>query len=136
MEKKHNKIVVFSGNANTVLAEKICDKLAIKGGKAEIGRFSDGEISVKINENVRGKDVFIIQPTCYPSHVNLIELILMVDALRWSSAGRITAVIPYYGYARQDRRVRSERVPISAKVIAGILERSGIDRVLYCRITF
>ena len=130
MEKKHNKIVVFSGNANTVLAEKICKKLAIKGGKAEIGRFSDGEISVKINENVRAKDVFIVQPTCYPSHVNLIELILMVDALRWSSAGRITAVIPYYGYARQDRRVRSERVPISAKVIAGILERSGIDRVL------
>ena len=83
-------------------------KLAIKGGKAEIGRFSDGEISVKINENVRGKDVFIVQPTCYPSHVNLIELILMVDALRWSSAGRITAVIPYYGYARQDRRVRSK----------------------------
>ena len=110
MEKKHNKIVVFSGNANTVLAEKICKKLAIKGGKAEIGRFSDGEISVKINEN-GGKDVFIVQPTCYPSHVNLIELILMVDALRWSSAGRITAVIPYYGYARQDRRVRSERVP-------------------------
>ena len=90
MEKKHNKIVVFSGNANTVLAEKICDKLAIKAGKAEIGRFSDGEISVKINENVRGKDVFIIQPTCYPSHVNLIELILMVDALKWSSAGTVS----------------------------------------------
>ena len=130
MEKRHQKIAVFSGTANLELAEKICKKLALKQGKADIGRFSDGEISVKINENVRGKDVYIIQPTCSPSHVNLIELILMVDALRWSSAGRITAVIPYYGYARQDRRVRSQRVPISAKVIAGILERSGIDRVL------
>ena len=135
MEKKHNKIVVFSGNANTVLAEEISKNLQSKLVR-QIGRFSDGEISVKINENVRGKDVFIVQPTCYPSHVNLIELILMVDALRWSSAGRITAVIPYYGYARQDRRVRSERVPISAKVIAGILERSGIDRVPNCRIAF
>ena len=130
MEKRHQKIAVFSGTANLELTEKICKKLALKQGKADIGRFSDGEISVKINENVRGKDVYIIQPTCSPSHVNLIELILMVDALRWSSAGRITAVIPYYGYARQDRRVRSQRVPISAKVIAGILERSGIDRVL------
>ena len=130
MEKRHQKIAVFSGTANLELTEKICKKLALTQGKADIGRFSDGEISVKINENVRGKDVYIIQPTCSPSHVNLIELILMVDALRWSSAGRITAVIPYYGYARQDRRVRSQRVPISAKVIAGILERSGIDRVL------
>ena len=130
MEKRHQKIAVFSGTANLELTEKICKKLALKQGKADIGRFSDGEISVKINENVRGKDVYIVQPTCSPSHVNLIELILMVDALRWSSAGRITAVIPYYGYARQDRRVRSQRVPISAKVIAGILERSGIDRVL------
>ena len=92
--------------------------------------FSDGEISVKIEENVRGMDVFLIQPTCAPTHENLMELVIMVDALKRSSASRITAVIPYYGYARQDRRVRSERVPISAKVVADILERSGIDRVL------
>ena len=130
MEKRHQKIAVFSGTANLELAEKICKKLALKQGKADIGRFSDGEISVKINENVRGKDVYIIQPTCSPSHVNLIELILMVDALRWSSAGRITAVIPYYGYARQDRRVRSARVPISAKVVADMFASVGIDRVL------
>ena len=130
MQDKTREMVIFTGNANKQLSNNICDELSTKLGSADIGRFSDGEISVKINENVRGKDIYIIQPTCAPTHENFIELILMVDALRWSSAGRITAVVPYYGYARQDRRVRSERVPISAKVMADILARSGIDRVL------
>ena len=130
MNNQTKELVIFSGNANKNLSDAICKELVKDLGDADVGTFSDGEVSVKINENVRGKDVYLIQPTCSPTHKNLIELILMVDALRWSSAGRITAVIPYFGYARQDRRVRSERVPISAKVIADILERSGIDRVL------
>jgi len=130
MNNQTKELVIFSGNANKGLSDAICKELSKDLGDAEVGTFSDGEVSVKINENVRGKDVYLIQPTCNPTHKNLIELILIVDALRWSSAGRITAVIPYFGYARQDRRVRSERVPISAKVIADILERSGIDRVL------
>ena len=130
MNKQKKELVIFSGNANKKLSDEICKELSKDCGDADVGAFSDGEVSVKINENVRGKDVYLIQPTCSPTHKNIIELILMVDALRWSSAGRITAVIPYFGYARQDRRVRSERVPISAKVIADILERSGIDRVL------
>ena len=130
MNNQTKELVIFSGNANRGLSDAICKELLKDLGDADVGTFSDGEVSVKINDNVRGKDVYLIQPTCSPTHKNLIELILMVDALRWSSAGRITAVIPYFGYARQDRRVRSERVPISAKVIADILERSGIDRVL------
>ena len=130
MNNQTKELIIFSGNANKGLSDSICKELLKDLGDADVGTFSDGEVSVKINENVRGKDVYLIQPTCSPTHKNLIELILMVDALRWSSAGRITAVIPYFGYARQDRRVRSERVPISAKVIADILERSGIDRVL------
>ena len=130
MNNQTKELIIFSGNANKGLSNAICKELVKDLGDADVGTFSDGEVSVKINENVRGKDVYLIQPTCSPTHKNLIELILMVDALRWSSAGRITAVIPYFGYARQDRRVRSERVPISAKVIADILERSGIDRVL------
>ena len=130
MNNQKKELIIFSGNANRGLSDAICKELLKDLGDADVGTFSDGEVSVKINENVRGKDVYLIQPTCSPTHKNLIELILMVDALRWSSAGRITAVIPYFGYARQDRRVRSERVPISAKVIADILERSGIDRVL------
>ena len=130
MNNQTKELVIFSGNANKGLSDAICKELLKDLGDADVGTFGDGEVSVKINENVRGKDVYLIQPTCSPTHKNLIELILMVDALRWSSAGRITAVIPYFGYARQDRRVRSERVPISAKVIADILERSGIDRVL------
>ena len=130
MNNQTKELIIFSGNANRGLSDAICKELLKDLGDADVGTFSDGEVSVKINENVRGKDVYLIQPTCSPTHKNLIELILMVDALRWSSAGRITAVIPYFGYARQDRRVRSERVPISAKVIADILERSGIDRVL------
>ena len=121
---------LFAGNATPELAKKIADRLYIKLGDAEVGRFSDGEISIKINENVRGSDVFIIQSTCAPTNDNLMELIVMVDALRRASAGRITAVIPYFGYARQDRRVRSARVPITSKVVADFLSSVGVDRVL------
>jgi len=121
---------LFTGNATPELAQKIADRLYIKLGEAAVGRFSDGEISVAINENVRGSDVFILQSTCAPTNDNLMELIVMVDALRRASAGRITAVIPYFGYARQDRRVRSARVPITAKVVADFLSSVGVDRVL------
>lgn len=121
---------VFAGNAIPELASKIAHRLYIKLGDAAVGRFSDGEISVQINENVRGADVFIIQSTCAPTNDNLMELVVMVDALRRASAGRITAVIPYFGYARQDRRVRSSRVPITAKVVADFLSSVGVDRVL------
>ena len=130
MHSRRPGLVLFSGNGNRSLSEAISKKLSLKLGDSKVERFSDGEISVKIEENVRGMDVFLIQPTSPPAHENLMELVIMVDALKRSSASRITAVIPYYGYARQDRRVRSERVPISAKVVADILERSGIDRVL------
>ena len=122
--------MVFSGNANLALATNIAQELNVPLGKATVERFSDGEISVQINENVRGADVFIVQPTCAPPNRNLMELILMTDALRRASAGRITAVVPYYGYSRQDRRVRSVRVPISAKTIADMIVGSGVDRVL------
>ncbi|MDV6315462.1 ribose-phosphate pyrophosphokinase [Idiomarina sp. HP20-50] len=121
---------LFAGNATPELAQKIADRLYIKLGEASVGRFSDGEISVAINENVRGSDVFILQSTCAPTNDNLMELIVMVDALRRASAGRITAVMPYFGYARQDRRVRSARVPITAKVVADFLSSVGVDRVL------
>ncbi|KAE9529280.1 MULTISPECIES: ribose-phosphate pyrophosphokinase [Testudinibacter] len=123
---------LFAGNATPALAKKISERLYTSLGKATVGRFSDGEINVQINENVRGSDVFIIQSTCAPTNDNLMELIVMVDALRRASAGRITAVIPYFGYARQDRRVRSARVPITAKVVADFLSSVGIDRVLTC----
>ena len=125
-------IKLFAGNATPSLAKKIADRLFCKLGDAVGGRFGDGEISVQINENVRGADVFIIQSTCAPTNDNLMELIVMVDALRRASAGRITAVIPYFGYARQDRRVRSARVPITAKVVADFLSSVGVDRVLTC----
>ncbi|MCL1125330.1 ribose-phosphate pyrophosphokinase [Shewanella surugensis] len=125
-------IKLFAGNATPNLAKKIAERLFCKLGDAEVGVFSDGEISVQINENVRGADVFIIQSTCAPTNNNLMELIVMVDALRRASAGRITAVIPYFGYARQDRRVRSARVPITAKVVADFLSSVGVDRVLTC----
>ena len=125
-------IKLFAGNATPELAQKISERLYISLGDATVGRFSDGEIQVQINENVRGADVFIIQSTCAPTNDNLMELIVMVDALRRASAGRITAVIPYFGYARQDRRVRSARVPITAKVVADLLSTVGIDRVLTC----
>jgi ribose-phosphate pyrophosphokinase len=121
---------LFAGNATPELAQKVAKRLYIEMGQAEVGRFSDGEIAVQINENVRGSDVFIIQSTCTPTNDNLMELIVMVDALRRASAGRITAVIPYFGYSRQDRRVRSARVPITAKVVADFLSSVGVDRVL------
>ncbi|MFA7553751.1 MAG: ribose-phosphate pyrophosphokinase [Spongiibacteraceae bacterium] len=122
--------MVFTGNANPELAARVVDQLHLPLGDASVGKFSDGEISVEINENVRGADVFIIQSTCKPTNDNLMELIVMIDAMRRSSAGRITAVVPYFGYSRQDRRVRSSRVPISAKVVADMMTGVGIDRVL------
>jgi ribose-phosphate pyrophosphokinase len=124
-----NIIKVFSGNANPALAKEICDYLKISLSKVEVRRFSDGEIFVEIGENVRGTDVFIIQPTCTPVNDHLMELVIMVDALRRASARRITAVLPYYGYARQDRKV-APRVPITAKVVAEMLMVVGVRRVL------
>ncbi|ETN91995.1 Ribose-phosphate pyrophosphokinase [Gammaproteobacteria bacterium MOLA455] len=124
------RLMVFSGNANPALAKEIARTLGIPLGNAGVSLFSDGEINVEIRENVRGNDVFVVQPTCAPTNRHLMELILMVDALRRASAGRITAVVPYFGYARQDRRVRSVRVPISAKVVADMLSNAGVDRVL------
>lgn len=125
-----SQMMVFTGNANPELAHKVVERLDIPMGKANVSRFSDGEVSVEIQENVRGKDVFIIQSTCAPTNDNLMELIVMADALRRASASRITAVVPYFGYARQDRRPRSARVPITAKVVADIMSNLGIDRVL------
>jgi ribose-phosphate pyrophosphokinase len=123
-------VMVFSGNANLALSEGIVRKLNMRLGMATVGRFSDGEIAVEIEENVRGKDVFVIQPTCSPTNENLMELLVMIDALKRASASRITAVLPYYGYARQDRRSRSARVPITAKLVASMLEQAGAHRVL------
>ncbi len=124
------RMVVFTGNANPALAQSVVGYLNLPLGKAVVGRFSDGEILVEIMENVRGKDVFIIQPTCSPANDNLMELLIMVDAARRASAGRITTVIPYFGYSRQDRRTRSARVPITAKVIANMISSVGASRVL------
>lgn len=121
---------LFAGNATPELATKIADRLYTRLGNATVGRFSDGEIQVQINENVRGADVFLLQSTCAPTNDNLMELIVMIDAMRRASAGRITAVVPYFGYARQDRRLRSARVPITAKVVADLLSSVGVDRVL------
>ncbi len=123
-------MTVFSGNANPQIARLISQHLGLPLGQALIGHFSDGEINVQLKENVRGKDVFFIQPTCAPTNDNLMELMIMVDALKRSSAERITAVMPYFGYSRQDRRPRSARVPISAKVVANMLTGAGVDRVL------
>lgn len=123
-------MMVFTGTANPDLAEQVTQRLDIPLGAARVGKFSDGEVAIEIDENVRGSDVFVIQPTCAPTNTNLMELVLLIDALRRSSAGRITAVMPYFGYARQDRRPRSSRVPISAKVVADILSVVGADRVL------
>jgi len=122
--------MLFTGNANPGLAEEVANELSLRMGQAEVKKFSDGEVSVEIQENVRGKDVFIIQPTCAPTNDNLMELLVLVDAVRRASASRITAVVPYFGYARQDRRVRSARVPITAKVVADMMVRVGVDRVL------
>lgn len=122
--------MIFTGNANPALAESVARQLNIPLGKATVGRFSDGEVMVEINENVRGKDVFVLQSTCAPTNDNLMEMMVMIDALKRASAGRITAAIPYFGYARQDRRVRSSRVAITAKVVANMLQVVGVDRVL------
>jgi ribose-phosphate pyrophosphokinase len=122
--------MLFSGNANPRLAAEVARHLAIPLGRSSIGRFSDGEATVEILEHVRGRDVFILQPTCAPANDHLMEVMLMADALRRASASRITAAIPYFGYARQDRRVRSARVPISAKVIANMLQSVGVNRLL------
>ncbi len=125
-----SSMMVFSGNANRALSEGIVRKLNMRLGMATVGRFSDGEIVVEIEENVRGRDVFVIQPTCSPADQHLMELLVMIDALKRASASRITAVIPYYGYARQDRRSRSARVPITAKLVANMIDTAGADRVL------
>ncbi len=124
-----DKLVIFTGNSNPKLAKKICSHLGVKLGKALVGRFSDGEIRVKIGENVRGKDVFVIQSTCTPVNENLMELLIMLDALRRASPRRITAVIPYFGYARQDRKDQP-RVPITAKLVANLLTGAGTNRVV------
>ena len=126
----YDSLMVFSGNANPKLASDVVKRLNISLGRANVGRFSDGEISVEIQEHVRGKDVFVVQPTCAPSNENLMELLVMVDALKRASAARITAVIPYFGYSRQDRRVRSARVSIAAKLVDDLLTAAGVHRVL------
>ena len=123
-------MMVFAGNANPQLAQDIAAKLHMPLGKAVVGQFSDGETMVELMENVRGKDVFIVQPTCVPTNDNLMELIVMIDAMRRASAALVTAVVPYFGYARQDRRPRSARVPITAKVVASMIGNAGADRVL------
>jgi len=125
-----DNMVVFTGNANPALAERVAQHLGIPLGKAQVGRFSDGETLVEIMDNVRGRDVFIMQPTCAPTNDNLMELLVMLDAVRRSSARRVTAVIPYYGYARQDRRPRTARVAITAKLVADMITIAGAHRVL------
>ena len=122
--------LVFTGNANPALAAEIASNLNISLGAADVGRFSDGEVTVEIKQNVRARDIFVVQPTCAPTNDNLMELLIMVDALKRASAERISAVIPYFGYARQDRRPRSTRVPITAKVVANMLQTVGVQRVL------
>jgi ribose-phosphate pyrophosphokinase len=130
MSNPQPDFMVFTGNANPVLAAEIAGHLGIGLGAAEVGRFSDGEVTVEIKQNVRARDVFVVQSTCNPTNENLMELLIMVDALKRASAERISAVIPYFGYARQDRRPRSSRVPISAKLVADLLQTVGVDRVL------
>ena len=129
-EMAYDSLMVFAGNASAGLAENVVKHLGISLGRASVGKFSDGEIAVELLENVRGRDVFILQSTCAPTNDNLMELLTVADALKRASAGRITAAIPYFGYARQDRRPRSVRVPISAKLVANMLATAGIDRVL------
>ena len=129
-QQNESRMMIFSGNANLELAERIAELVGTRLGKVSVETFSDGEICVEIMENVRGRDIFVVQPTCAPTNNNLMELLVMVDALRRSSAARITTVIPYFGYARQDRRPRSARVPITAKVVAQMIGNVGADRVL------
>ncbi len=126
---KNNDLLIFSGNSNPELARKICRSLKTPLGDAEVDRFNDGEIRMRIKEDVRGRDVFIVQPTCYPVNENLMELLILIDAIRRSSARRITAVVPYYGYSRQDRKDRP-RVPITAKLVANLITVAGASRVL------
>ncbi|HET8881780.1 MAG TPA: ribose-phosphate diphosphokinase [Solimonas sp.] len=125
-----HKLMLFSGNANPKLSQDIASYLKTPLGQAMVGKFSDGEIQIEILDNVRGRDVFVVQPTCVPTNDNIMELLMLLDALKRSSASRVTAVIPYFGYARQDRRPRSARVPISAKVVADMIGECGADRVL------
>ncbi len=125
-----SSMMVFTGNANPELARDIAAHLNLPVGKAAIGQFSDGEVMAEIQENVRGRDVFVVQPTCAPTNDHLIELLVMIDALRWASVGRVTAVLPYFGYARQDRRPRSARVPITSRLVAKMVDSAGADRVL------
>ena len=129
MNTSGSEIKIFTGNAHIGLAADIAKELGVPLGDAEVGRFSDGEISVNINETVRGTDAYIIQPTCSPVNGNIMELLIMIDAFRRASAGRITAVIPYYGYARQDRKAKA-RDPITAKLVANLITAAGADRVL------
>ena len=124
------EFMLFTGNANPVLAAEIAKCLGTQLGAVDVGRFSDGEVTVELKQNVRAREVFVVQSTCAPTNENLMELLIMVDAFKRASAGRISAVIPYFGYARQDRRPRSTRVPISAKVVANMLQAVGVDRVL------
>lgn len=126
----YDNLMVFTGTANPELAQQVVRHLDMTLGRADVGRFSDGEVAVELLENVRGRDVFILQSTCAPTNDNLMEVLTMADALRRASAGRITAAIPYFGYARQDRRPRSARVPITAKLVANMLASAGIDRIL------
>ena len=123
-------LMLFSGGANPALSERVADQLRVRLGRADVGRFSDGEVMVEIHENVRGQDVFLLQSTCAPTNDSLMELLIMADAIKRGSATRVTAVIPYFGYARQDRRPRSARVAISAKVVADMISVVGVDRVL------
>ena len=125
-----NELMIFTGNANPKLAQDVADYLRVPLGNAKVGRFSDGEVTVEINENVRGREVFILQSTCAPTNESLMEVLIMADALRRASAGRITAAMPYFGYARQDRRPRSARVAITDKLVANMLGAAGVDRVM------
>jgi ribose-phosphate pyrophosphokinase len=124
-----NNIKIFTGNSNLALVEKVCDYLSIPLGKATVGRFPDGEIDVKVDEDVRGSDIFIIQPTCSPVNDSLVELLILIDCFKRASSARITAVLPYYGYARKDRKDEG-RVPITAKLVANLITKAGADRVL------
>ncbi len=126
----YDSLMIFTGNANPKLAADVAKRLNMSLGRAQVGRFSDGEVNVEILENVRGKDVFVLQSTCAPTNDSLMELMILVDALKRASAGRITAAMPYFGYARQDRRPRSARVPITAKVVANMLHAAGVQRLL------
>jgi ribose-phosphate pyrophosphokinase len=130
MSVDRDNLMIFSGNANPEFAKAVADQLKLPLGRADVSRFSDGEINVEIMENVRGRDVFIIQSTCAPTNDNLMELVIMADAFHRASTNSITAIVPYFGYARQDRRVRSRRVPISAKIVANMFSIVGIDRVI------